>query len=132
VLGVGVVAAFVFLGSEETIDAPRLSNGDGSSGTQPPAAGLPIVRVVGGAAPAAGPAELEVQRGARARFRVVSDEPSVIGVPGYGIRRRVDGSQVVGFRASRAGRFEVIVAGSGVLIASLRVTSLGGMPEEAP
>jgi hypothetical protein len=132
VLGVGVVAAFVFLGSEETIDAPRLSDGSAPDPAPPPSAGLPIVRVVGDAPPSSGPVEIEVERGARARFRVVSDGPTVIEVPGYGIRRGVDGSLVVGFRASRAGRFRVIVSGPDVAVATLRVTSPGGPPADAP
>jgi hypothetical protein len=127
-----VVAAFVFLGSEDTIDAPRLSDGSAPAPAPPRGAGLPIVRVVGDAPPASGPAELEVERGARVRFRVVSDDPAVIEVPGYGIMRRVDGSLVVGFRASRVGRFSVIVAGPDSAIASLRVRSSGGPPEDAP
>ena len=36
VLGVGIIVAFVFLGSEETIDAPRLDN------TPAPAAEAPV------------------------------------------------------------------------------------------
>jgi hypothetical protein len=37
VLGVAVVSAFVFLGSEDTIDAPRISGvNTGESGGQPP------------------------------------------------------------------------------------------------
>jgi hypothetical protein len=132
VLGVGVVAAFVFLGSEETIDAPRLSDGSPTAPAPPSSAGLPIVRIVGGAPPASGPTELEVERGARARFRIVSEDPTVIEIPAYGIRRRVDGSLVIGFLASRAGRFRVIVSGSDVAVASLRVRPLGEPPADAP
>ena len=131
-LGLGVVAAFVFLGSEETIDAPRLSDGSATAPAPPSSAGLPIVRVVGDAPPASGPTELEVERGAQARFRIVSEDPIVVEVPAYGIRRRVDGSLVVGFRASRAGRFRVIVAGPDVAIASLRVRSPGETAADAP
>ena len=43
VLGVGVVAAFVFIGAEETVDAPRISGVDtgkpGQEGTAAPGEG---------------------------------------------------------------------------------------------
>jgi hypothetical protein len=123
-LGVAVVAAFVFWGSEQTIDSPRLSDGSQTSPSASPSQ-VPVVRVVDGAPPASGPARLEVESGARARFRILSDSPTVIAVPDYGIRRRVDSSRLVEFRASRPGRFAVVVAGSGVAVASLRVSPAG-------
>ena len=110
-----MVTGFLFLGSEETIDAPRVSDGD-----------LPVVRVVGGAPPPSGPVKLEFARGARARFRLVTDAPTVIEVRGYGIRRKVEESLVFTFRASQGGRFPVVAGGSDVAVASLRVSPRAG------
>jgi hypothetical protein len=69
VIGVGVVVAFVFFLSEQTVDAPSLSI-DGREHSQraqeqpkrsPRPAEPPVatVRIVGGAPPLGGPAELD-------------------------------------------------------------------------
>src|SRR4051812_12586461 len=74
VLGIAVVTAFVFLGSETTIDAPRISGVDtgkqrkGGAGTPPP-----VVRVIGGAPPSSGPTPLGFSQGATVGFTVDSD-----------------------------------------------------------
>ena len=88
----------MFLGSEDTIDAPRISGleaegedrpatgpGAGTSPERPPIA---TVRVSGGAPPPSGPAQLEFRRGAKARFRVVTDAP---GLSTCWLRDRRDG-----------------------------------------
>lgn len=126
-LGVGVVAAFVFLGSEDTIDSPRIS---GLETAAPPPqrvkGGGPgrirAVRVGGGAPPATGPAQLAFRRGERARFRVLTDIPLAIEIPGYGISRTVEAGDVVSFAADRAGQFPVIVLPSHINVATLRIT----------
>ena len=126
VLGIGVVTAFVFLGSEETIDAPRVSDGDGPAASpapaQPPASPLPVVRVVNGESPPAGPVLLRFRRGQQVRFRVLTDSPIVVEIPDYGISERVGQRRTLSFRANRSGRFGVIVAASGTGVAEMRIS----------
>ncbi len=124
VLGVGVVVAFVFFGSEGTIDAPRISGVDtGKPAPKPhPSHGIPVVRVIGGAPPSAGPVRLRFHLGGRIRFRIDTDAPVGIEVPGYGISETVESGRVVSFRARRAGQFPVIVAASHIGIADLRIS----------
>jgi hypothetical protein len=123
-LGIGVVAAFVFLGSEGTIDAPRISGV-----REQPKPGLPlpstpptpVVRVIGGAPPPSGPVQLSSERGDRVRFRVVTDVPIGIEIPGYGVSEIVNSGEIVSFRATRTGQFPIIVSASHIAIATLRV-----------
>jgi hypothetical protein len=123
-LGVGIVTAFVFLGSETTIDAPRISGVDAKPRPPKPVprTATPTVRVIGGAPPPAGPARLRFERGERARFRVSSDIPIDVEIPGYGVRVRVAGEGAISFRADRLGAFPVIVAASHIAIATVRVS----------
>ena len=139
VLGAGVVVAFVFLLSDETVDAPSLSDeaaqapgqvrhgdrgADGRREGAPPAA---TVRVVGGAPPPGGPAELSYRRGERVRLRVVSDLAVELELTGYGLRRLVpaDSPTAIEFDASRAGTFALIVADSHIDVARITVTRGG-------
>jgi hypothetical protein len=125
-LGVGVVTAFVFLGSEDTIDAPRISGADGPAAgpapAQPPVPPAPVVRVVNGGPPPAGPVLLRFRRDQQVRFRVLTDSPIVVEVPEYGVSERVAQRRTLSFRANRIGRFGVIVAASGTSIAELRIS----------
>ncbi|HEX3734299.1 MAG TPA: hypothetical protein VHU86_04020 [Solirubrobacterales bacterium] len=140
VLGLGIVAAFVFLGSEGTVDAPRISGVDsGKPGVSPepvspvpapkPAPAptptphpIPTVHVIGGAPPTtSGPAQLHFKRGEEIRFRVRSDAPVGIAIPGLGIEETVESGQVVSFKARRVGQFPVIVAGGDISLASILV-----------
>jgi hypothetical protein len=121
-LGIAVVTAFVFLGSETTIDAPRISGvdtGKGPSGGRKPA---PLVRVVGGAPPPSGPVRLASELGSTVRFTVDSDAAIGIEVPGYGVSETVDaGRSEVSFRAKKPGQYAVVVAASHIAVATLRV-----------
>lgn len=149
VLGVGIVTAFVFLGSEDTIDAPRISGeggigAGGGEGAQKQeqrsrqqkaqgrqdeagqaqsagAASLPLVTVIGGAPPASGPPRLDFKLGGRVRFRISTDAPVAIEIPGYGIAETVGSDAVISFRATRPGQFPVIASASHIGIASLRI-----------
>ncbi|MFN8159452.1 MAG: hypothetical protein U0R52_00190 [Solirubrobacterales bacterium] len=145
VLGVGIVAGFVFLGSEGTIDAPRIDVGgkpQGATGGAPPVARgsrgggagrqrsrgggaprrpVPVIRVIGGAPPESGPVRLVYRRGQRVRLKVVSDAPVGVEIPGYGVERTVSEKALISFIASRAGQFPVVVVPSMIGIASLRV-----------
>ncbi len=139
-LGVGIVTAFVFLGSEDTIDAPRIS-GEGVTGAaaqeqeqrgqqqkagQAQAAGagaatIPLVTVIAGAPPASGPPRLDFKLGGRVRFRISTDAPVAIEIPGYGIAETVGSEAVISFPATRPGQFPVIASASHIGIASLRI-----------
>jgi hypothetical protein len=129
-IGVAVIVAFVFFGSEGTIDAPRISGidtGKPAPKSKPapkprPLPAVPVVRVIGGAPPPAGPARLRFYRGERIRFRIDTDAPVGIEVPGYGIAETVESGTVVSFKADRAGQFAVVVAASHIGIADLRIS----------
>jgi hypothetical protein len=139
VLGVGIVIAFVFVLSDQTVDAPSLS---GVSTTSAPAQRKPggsppkseptpkptppsaTVRVIGGAPPPSGPAELHYRRGENIGLRVISDSDLELRVTGYGVRWTVGPSHagsMFNFRASRTGTFAVIVAGSHIDVARITV-----------
>jgi hypothetical protein len=133
-IGIAVVAAFVFLGSEGTVDAPRITGVDTGKPAatakpkakpvprpRPHPAPTPTVQVVGGAPPASGPVQLHFKRGDRVRFRVDTDVPIGIEIPGYGISEVVESGSVVSFRALRSGQFPVIVADSHIGVAELLV-----------
>jgi hypothetical protein len=135
VLGIAVLAAFVFLGSEGTIDAPRISGVDtGKPSTEKPLAkpgakpapaptpGTPTVRIIGGAPPPAGPAKLHFKQGEKARIQIDTDAPVGIEIPGYGIAQTIETDSVLSFRAERAGQFAMIVAASHIAVADLAVT----------
>jgi hypothetical protein len=125
-LGLGIVTAFVFLGSEETIDAPRISGVDsGGTGSGGGAATprIPVVKVVNGTPPPGGPAALRFKQGGPVRFTVDSDAPVGIEIQGYGISESLDaGRSTVSFKGSRAGQFPVIVSASSIGIANLRIS----------
>jgi hypothetical protein len=137
-LGVGVVIAFVFLLSEQTVDAPSVSTGQRASGAQvgrghghghpggspqqQPAA-LATVRIVGGAPPPSGPAELHYHQGDHVRLSVVSDATVGLELTGYGLTRTVTADQPteIDFTASRTGTFGLILADSHIDVARISV-----------
>jgi hypothetical protein len=131
VLGVGVIVAFVFLFSEQTVDAPSLSGGQPlttttvGTGPSPRAAppGIATVRIVDGQPPHGGPAELEYARGDEIRLNVVSDRTLEVELTGYGLRRTVPANQPteIDVRATRPGAFALIAADSHVDVARLTV-----------
>ncbi len=129
ILGVGIVTGFVFLYSEETVDAPSISgeegNGGGraadrSSSSPPPVA---TVRVINGVPPASGPAELRYRRDEVVRLRVVSDSTVGVELMGYGIDRTIAAGEpaLIRFKASKAGSFPLVVAASLIDIATITV-----------
>jgi hypothetical protein len=124
-LGIGVVAVFVFKGSEGTIDAPRISGID--SGQPRPGLPLgsqrvPLVRVIAGAPPSSGPVRLDFKQGRTARFVVGSDQQIGIEIPGYGVSRTVGpGRTLVAFKASKRGQYPVVVSASHIDVATLHV-----------
>jgi hypothetical protein len=123
ILGLGTVTAFVFLFSGRTVDAPSISAGGGTGHRGPPPVAL--VRVIGGAPPPAGPAELDYGLGDVVRLRIVSDATVDVEVLGYGIARTVpaDRPTLIRFKASKAGSFALIVEASRIDIARITVGS---------
>ena len=122
VLGVATITAFLFLGSEDTIDAPRLSGPGAGQGSGGASAEIPVVRIEGGAPPPSGPVRLAFEQGERVRFRVLTDAPTTIAVLGYGLEREVRSGERVSFRPRRPGEFAVVVADSRIGIASVTIT----------
>jgi len=142
-LGIAVVAAFVFLGSEGTVDAPRITGVDTGKPPEPASVReaapapqpqakpapkpaprpVPTVEVIGGAPPeATGPVRLRFRRGERIRFKVETTEPVAIEIPGYGVAETVESGSVVSFKATHTGQFPVIAAATYIGIAELWVT----------
>jgi hypothetical protein len=129
ILGVGIVTGFVFIYSEQTVDAPSISaeggggeagGGRHGSGSPPPVA---TVRVIDGAPPASGPAELHYRRDEVVRLRVVSDAAVGIELIGYGIDRTIAAGKpaLIRFKASKPGSFPLVVAASRIDIARITV-----------
>jgi hypothetical protein len=126
ILGVGIVTGFVFIYSEETIDAPSISpegrggGGGQGSGSPPPVA---TVRVINGIPPASGPAELHYRRDEVVRLRVVSDGTVGVKLMGYGIDRTVAAGKpaLIRFKASKPGNFPLVVAASHIDLARVTV-----------
>jgi hypothetical protein len=133
ILGVGIVTAFVFIYSEETVDAPSISRngapGDapGGGGGKPAPAPVATVRVINGAPPPQGPVKLHYDRDEVARLRVISDGTVVVELMGYGIARTVEAGKpaLIRFKASKPGSFPLLVSATSIGVAEIRV---GGPP----
>ena len=129
ILGVGIVTAFVFVYSEDTVDAPSISRtradggGGGTRGEPQQPAPVATVRVINGAPPPDGPAQLRFRTGEVARLRVVSDGTVAVELVGYGIARTVQAGTpaLIRFKASKPGSFPLVVAASHIGIADVRV-----------
>jgi hypothetical protein len=128
ILGVGIVTGFVFIYSEQTVDAPSISaegGGEARGGGRSPGSPPPIatVRVIDGAPPASGPAELRYRRDEVVRLRVVSDATVGIELIGYGIGRTIAAGKpaLIRFKASKPGSFPLVVAASRIDVARITV-----------
>jgi hypothetical protein len=132
ILGIGIVTVFVFVYSERTVDAPSISNGhharpsqspNRSNGGKPSRPPIATVRIVAGAPPASGPAELGYGRGDLVRLRLISDSPVGVELLGYGIARTVPTGQptLIQFKASKQGNFPLLVAGSHIDVARITI-----------
>jgi hypothetical protein len=131
-LGLGVVVLFVFVFSEQTVDAPSLSghpsrphrsHGGGDKPKHDPTPPVATVRVLGGAPPPSGPAQLDYRTGDLVRLSVVSDTTVDVGLLGYGIERTVQADQPtpISFRASKRGSFPLLVTASHIDVARVTV-----------
>jgi len=147
IAGLAIITAFLFLGSEGTIDAPRISGVDGGSGasgatsatgpsgaTGPAAPGkpapgppppptsrpLPIVQIAGGAPPeATGGLTIEAKSGKIVRFRIEADVPTAIEIPKLSYSATVSTGDIVSVKPTAAGQYPVIVSGSEINVATL-------------
>jgi hypothetical protein len=134
ILGVGIVTAFVFVYSEQTVDAPSISGngggghargqprGGGGNGkpTPPPVA---TVRVIDGAPPASGPAELHYGKDDLVRLRVISNGTVGVELMGYGISRTIEAGQpaLIRFKATKSGNYPLVVTASHIDVARITV-----------
>jgi hypothetical protein len=129
ILGAGIVTGFVFIYSEETVDAPSISSreGAGEAGGEGHGSGsassVATVKVIDGLPPASGPAELHYRRDEMVRLRVVSDATVGVKLMGYGIDRTVAAGEpaLIRFRASKRGNFPLVVTASLIHIARVTV-----------
>jgi hypothetical protein len=129
VLGVGIVTAFVFVYSEQTVDALSISGkgggeqargGGGGKPSPPPVA---TVRVIDGAPPVSGPAELHYGKGELVRLRVISNGTVGVELVGYGIDRTIEAGKpaMISFKASKPGNFPLVVTASHIGVAEIRI-----------
>ena len=140
VLGIGVVVVFVFVYSEQTVDAPSISGtakehgargasrqshqaGAGSRQTQ-----VATVRVTGGAPPPSGPPVFHYRKGEQVRLRIVSDQTVLLQGLGLGISVTAPAGQPVTreFKASKTGDFPLVVATSHIDVARIAIGGRGG------
>jgi hypothetical protein len=128
-LGLGVIVVFVFVYSEQTVDAPSLhqrerrpgNERNGGGGREQPS--VATVRVVGGAPPPGGPAELDYRKGDLVRLRVISDADVGLELLGYGIDRTVSAGvpTPITFKATKPGSFPLVAAASSIDVARITV-----------
>ena len=128
-LGLGIIALFVFVYSERTVDAPSISGhktqaAPGGAEERNPG-GVQTVHVVGGAPPPSGPPTFSYGRGRTVRLRVISDGAVELELLGYGIKRTVEPGKpaVIAVKTSRSGNFPLIVTASHIAVATIRVGS---------
>lgn len=137
-LGLGIVTAFVFLGSEQTIDAPGVSGNPGGHAhghkhqnkpkpkpkpKPPPQPKIATVRIVGGAPPPSGPVHLDYPAGDHVRLRVVSDATVNVELVGLDLSGTVQVGQptLLAFTAKKPGNYSLIVTQSHIAVAAIRI-----------
>jgi hypothetical protein len=131
VLGVAAVILFVFVLSDDTVDAPAVDETIPAQTTTKPAStkpdkpakpSLPTIEVVGGQ-PKGGVEELEADKGETVEFRVRSDIAEHVHVHGYDLFKDIAAGGMVKFSfvAEIDGIFEIELEDSAVQIAELRV-----------
>lgn len=137
VIGLGVLAYFVFVHSEGAIDAPQLNEGGQAttqSQPQAPAGGreatapahetrpVPVVKVIGGAPPTdAGPRQLTFRKGEKARFEIDTDEPFSFEIRGLNIKQSIERSSIISFKATKVGQFPMIASATLIGVADLQI-----------
>ncbi len=145
-LGLGIVTAFVFLGSESTIDAPGVSGSTPRAAAPPPKERqakheakrhakpkqgpaepsqprIATVRVIGGAPPTNGPAHLDYATGEAVRLRILSDQTVDVELVGLGLSGTVHAGRptLLAFKAKRRGNYPLTLTASHIAVAQIRV-----------
>lgn len=124
------MALFVFVFSEDAVDAPSIDEGGGSTATEPGSPTAPqeqaegeVIEVEGGQ-PVGGIKEIEVNSGGEVKLVVRSDLAEEVHIHGYDLSKRVEagGSVSFDFEADLEGVFEVELEQSHVQIAELTVS----------
>lgn len=143
VLGVAAVILFVFVFSDDTVDAPAVDEkttaqtttpdddegkGPGKQATKPEEpkkpAEPPLATIeVAGGEPVGGVQTLETAKGEQIAFQVISDAADEVHVHGYDVFKDVEagGKARFSFIAEIDGIFEIELENAGVQIAELRV-----------
>ena len=82
------------------------------------------IRIIGGAPPAAGPAQLRYRQGETIRLNVTSDTTLEVRLTGYGVTRTIEAGRPteIDVKASRSGSFAPIVADSHIAAAQMAVS----------
>jgi hypothetical protein len=127
-LGIGAVILFVFVFSDDTVDAPAvdepaaIETTTSTTTTTTEKAPVTTIEIVGGE-PKGGVEELEVNKGDQVKFKVVSDAASEVHVHGYDLFENVEagGSVSFSFVAEIDGIFDVELEDTATQIAELRV-----------
>jgi hypothetical protein len=135
-LGVAIVAVFVFVFSEQTIDSASISPHHAAAPKHPaephhrapgppkPRAIQATVTVRAGAPPESGPAHVDAHEGDEVTLTIDSDEPVGVELIGYGITRSVPASSptAIRFKATQAGNFALVNTATNIAVAQLRVS----------
>jgi len=144
VIGLGVLVYFVFVHSEGTIDAPKINEGQATTGqttappaeeaegpeeeattpteAKPPAKPVPVVKVIGGAPPTdSGPKQLTFRKGEKVRFEIETDEPFSFEIRGLNIKQSIEQTSIVSFPATKTGQFPVIASATLIGVADLQI-----------
>lgn len=142
VLGVAIVAVFVFVLSEQTIDSASISpggatttghsssgggardkGGNGGGGAAKPASVEASVQVLGGAPPTTGPAHVDANQGDNVTLTINSDGAVTVELIGYGITKTIPASTPtpIRFQATQPGNFALINTATHIAVSQLRV-----------
>jgi hypothetical protein len=137
-LGIAIVAVFVFVFSEQTIDSASISQGGaapasghehaghahkGGGKAPEPGSVEATVQVLGGAPPETGPAHVDANRGDTVTLTINSDGAVTVELIGYGITRAIPASRptAIRFQATQPGNFALINTATHIAVAQLRV-----------
>ena len=140
-LGIAIVAIFVFVFSEDTIDSAQLEGSGGGQATEepgdetdagpeqppgdpadPPEPAVPVIEIEGGQ-PVGGVQELEFTNGERIGIRISSDAPHEVHLHGYDVAQEVaaGGSTEFDVSADIEGVFELEIEETVTPIAEISV-----------
>ena len=83
---------------------------------------VPIVKVVGGAPPTgSGPKRLDFKQDEKIRFELETDEPFSFEIRGLGVKKSIESSSIISFKAHKSGQFPVISTATLIGVADLLI-----------